>query len=346
MGFCRPEIMTYTLSQAGDKDAGLWDDIVGKSPHGTIFHTWKWLKITGNHSGMKFYPFILFQGEKIVALYPVYFYQGRVFRIAYSPPPKMNLTYMGPVIVDYDLLPQYRKERLFAGIQECLDTYLFETLGCSMARIHPSPGLSDARPLIWAGYTVNTWYTYQLDLTVGLEPVWNNFHSKLKALINRSMRRGVTVREGDESDLRRIIDELMRRQGEDREGRPGVDNPYYHHIFREFRDKMKIFLADYQDRPVGNVVVLLDRDMARCWMGTPKFHEKGISGNDVVCWEAMKWAHDHGFRRFENMDAGYKQELATFKSRFNMVPVIWFEGKKYASGFWRLATSALGRGTS
>jgi hypothetical protein len=337
--------MTLKVTLAEEGDAELWDDIVNNSQHGTIFHRWKWLKITEMHSKAKLYPIIFYRGKKIIALYPMFVYKGKIFKIAYSPPPEMNLIYMGPVMKDYETLDQYKKERLFTEIQKCLDSYLFETLSCGIVRIHLSPGLYDSRPLVWCGYKINSGYTYKLDISGGLESIWNNFHPKLRATINRSLRKGVFVKEGDESNLHQIIAELTRRRREEK-AVVNEDNSFYHHIIKEFKNNIKIFLCYYQDKLVGNVVVLLDRDTVRCWMGTPKFYEKGIYGNDVVCWEAIKWAHNHSYRYFENMDFGYKQELALFKSRFNSVPVIWFEGRKYSSRLWRLGESIFGRQSS
>ena len=41
------------ITIASDADQPLWDDIVVNSSEGTLFHTWKWLKIMEKHNSKK-----------------------------------------------------------------------------------------------------------------------------------------------------------------------------------------------------------------------------------------------------------------------------------------------------
>ena len=92
-----------------------------------------------------------------------------------------------------------------------MDNYIFKKKGCKYARIRSSPGLYDSRPLRWSGYTVEPLYTYRIDLTQGIEYVWEQFDRKLRVDINKAVREGVTVRPGDKDDLEFIHDSLYNR---------------------------------------------------------------------------------------------------------------------------------------
>ena len=64
------------ISIATEADRGQWDEIVASSAEGTLFHTWKWLKIMEKHNVKKqysrifkgkLYPLIVWEGNEIYA---------------------------------------------------------------------------------------------------------------------------------------------------------------------------------------------------------------------------------------------------------------------------------------
>jgi len=67
------------------------------------------------------------------------------------------------------------------------------------------------------------------------------------------------------------------------------------------------------------------------WVGIPKSDLVGISPNALIQWEAIKWAHAHGLRFYEEMDAGDDPRLRYFKSKYNPELVIWYSATKYSS---------------
>ena len=103
---------------------------------------------------------------------------------------------------------------MYIQVQQEADKYIFETKGCRYARIRSSPGLYDSRPLKWAGYAIDPYYTYRIDLTGGIDQVWEQFDRKLRVEINKAVRDGVTIRPGDQNDLEFIHDSLYARYKE------------------------------------------------------------------------------------------------------------------------------------
>jgi len=108
--------MAITFKEAGDDQQKEWDDIVASSSHGTIFHTWKWLRIVEKHTKMRFLPLMAYKGNELVALYPFFIQKRGIFSLAFSPPPQTYLLYLGPVIRGYDALKQDKKESLLLDI--------------------------------------------------------------------------------------------------------------------------------------------------------------------------------------------------------------------------------------
>ncbi len=67
------------------------------------------------------------------------------------------------------------------------------------------------------------------------------------------------------------------------------------------------------------------------WVGIPKTDLVGISVNDVIQWEGIKWAEAQGMEYYEEMDAGDDPRLRHFKSKYNPDLLIWYSAVKYTS---------------
>jgi lipid II:glycine glycyltransferase (peptidoglycan interpeptide bridge formation enzyme) len=323
--------MTIELRLADDNDSGVWNQVVEASPHGTIFHTWEWLKLTEKYSNTAFFPLLAYKGSTLVAIYPVFIKKRGLFKFAYSPPYGTYLLYLGPLLVDYDRKKQDKKESLFFELQRLVDKFIFNDQKCKYARIRLAPGLFDSRSLKWCGYEVEPFYTYTLNLLNGHEKTWQNFHKKLRQSIEKAKKVGMTVHDGNESDLQFIEESVIKRNKE--RGNPTKNNlAYIHHLYSLFHpQRFKIFITRYQGNPVGGGFLLIFRDRAYLWRGNAKSNIKGVSPNDLANWEMIRWASDAGLHYFEIMDGGNNYWLAEYKSKFNAEPVIWFSAKKFSS---------------
>jgi len=221
-------------------------------------------------------------------------------------------------------------------IQQDLDDYIFKTKGCHYARIRTSPGLYDSRPLQWSGYTIDSFYTYRIDLTKGIDFVWEQFDKSVRRMIKQSQEAGVTVRTGDQEDLEFIHNSLYKRYTE--QGLKPTDyNKYLLAIYQKFYpDNLKIFVAEYKGQRISGCIYLCFKNILYFWVGLPKTDLAGLSPNDVIQWEAIKWAHANGFHYYELMDAGDDPRLRHFKSKYNPDLVIWYSATKYSSVMYEI----------
>ena len=278
---------------------------------------------------------MVFKGTQLIALYPVFIQKQGIITVALSPPSRSYMLYLGPVLMDYDSLKQDKKESIYNQVQEEVDKYIFETTGCKYARIRSSPGLYDSRPLKWAGYVIEPLYTYRIDLTLGIDQVWEQFDRKLRGEINKAVRDGVTVRYGNDEDLEFIHDSLFtryRKQG----FRPFDNKKYLHAIYRKFYpDNLKIFVAEYKGQTIGGTINLCYKNIMYLWVGIPKSDLVGISPNALVQWEAIQWAQKNGLEYYEEMEAGDDPRLIHFKAKYNPDLVIWYSAVKYSSWIYK-----------
>jgi hypothetical protein len=329
--------MSLTIKTLNETNEKIWDDIVFSSSCGTIFHTVKWLRVVEKQTDAEFHPLIFYKGTQPVAIYPLFITKYGIVKLALSPPSRSYMLYLGPVIAEYETLKQDKKETLYIQVQQETDKYLFETQGCKFVRIRSSPGLFDSRPLSWSGYTVQPYYTYRINLTKGIDLVWEQFDRKLRVEINKAVREGVTVRSGDKDDLVFIHDLLFKRYVE--QGFKPINYiPFLLDLYEKlYPDNMKIFVAEYNGQRIGGTINLCFKNIMYLWVGIPKTDLVGISVNDVIQWEGIKWAEAHGMEYYEEMDAGDDPRLRQFKSKYNPNLVIWYSATKYTSYLYKAA---------
>lgn len=223
-----------------------------------------------------------------------------------------------------------------------VDRFLSSEVKTNYIRVRTSPGLPDSRPFMWEEYDVNPLYTYVIKLDDD-RSIWNRLHRKTRVSIEKTKREGVKVEMGDYDDLRYLRTALYSRFKE--QGyRPREDyyRGYLNNLYREFYpENMRIFVAKLNGERVGGLVTLCYKDWAALWIGIPKLRLSGIYPNDLVQWEAIKWACSETYRRYELMESGDDPRLIAFKSKFNPDLVPWFSAVKYSPTFFKAAERML-----
>jgi lipid II:glycine glycyltransferase (peptidoglycan interpeptide bridge formation enzyme) len=333
--------MVFTIKILENSNEKTWDDLVLSSSHGTIFHTVNWLRLVQRQTNSEFLPLMFYKGTQLIAIYPVFIVNQGPIKIALSPPSRSYTLYLGPVIADFETLKQDKKESTYMQIQQEMDTYIFETKRCKYARIRSSPGLYDSRPLRWLGYTVESLYTYRIDLTKGIDSIWEQFDKSVRRMVTQSERAGMTVRTGDKEDLDFIHDSMYKRYIE--QGiKPSDYKEYLHTIYQKFYpENLKIFVAEFNGQKISGCIYLCFNNILYFWVGLPKPEQGGLSPNDLISWEAIKWAQTNGLKYYELMDAGDDPRLRHFKSKYNPELVIWYEATKYSSFIYKIGERAL-----
>lgn len=320
--------MTITLKIC--EDLSEWDSILEKSPHGTLFHTWKFLKIMEKHTKSRLYPLVGLKGTTPIGVYPLFFQKKYFLRLVFSPPPHVAVPYLGPAIADYDKMKQSRKESTFIGLQKKVDEFILDKLKPHYIYLSSPPGLLDSRPFRWTSYKVNMLYDYTLDLRSGKESVWNNMKSSLRNDIKRMRKKRLCVENGSKDELLYIYDSTTKRYEE--QGRIAtVSKEYLLDVYNEFHPKnLKVFVARYNGENVGGMITINHKRKLYCWVGITKSKLKGIQSNDLVQWEALKWACENGHEYYEMMGAGVER-LCRYKSKLNPELSVCFSAVKYPS---------------
>jgi len=317
------------LKVAKEEDAELWDRLVESSPHGTIFHTWKWLKIAEKHTNSKLYPLIGYKGTEPVGIFPLFFQRKAFLKMVFSPPPHTAIPYLGPVFVDYDKLKQFKKETNFVEFQKGVDEFMNDKLRANYINISLPPGLLDPRPFKWAGYSVEPRFDYRIELSKGIDHMWYQLKKRTRQHINQAIRAGVSVEEGHKEELK-IIYELMIKRYAEQSKIVTVPKEYLLDLYEFFSQNMKILVVKHNGEILSGAIDVYYKDKVISWIGNPKPSVKiTLSPNDLLNWEEMKCGYKYGFRHYETVGAAGNERLHSYHSKFNPELLVRFSVKKF-----------------
>jgi len=189
--------MQLKLVPATEKDEELWNGIVDQSPHGSIFHLWRWLDITARHTQTTFHPLIGLVDEKPLCIVPLFVKQKGPVCLVFSPPPHAAIFGLGPLIAGWDDMLQDKRESVFEALIQEIDRYVRTDLRARYVSIALPYGFDDPRAFKWLGYSVEPVYDYVNDLSAGFEAIIKVMGKKSRQNLARASRRGMIVEEGD-----------------------------------------------------------------------------------------------------------------------------------------------------
>ncbi len=294
----------------------LWDRFVDESPHGTLFHKWKFLKILEKHSGFRLHPYGVYKGNELICIAPVFFKTyGPGLRMAFSPPPRAAVPNLGPVMSStYSGLRQSKKENYLNAAIDDLAAELGKQAP-DYTFISTPVGLDDARPFQWAGYDIAVHYTYVLDLGKPLDELWSGFSPDCKKNVKRCEKYDLSIRQTTDA-------ETFFKIQNDRLGSKGLNAPisgagYLKDVLEAFPDNVKMFFV-YAGNEIASVALHCEHNGSMMfWMGDINVR-RDIPCNEHMMWEFIKDAKARGFREIEFEGASLRQ-LCQYKSKFNPV---------------------------
>ena len=321
--------MTIEIRIANSDDVNEWNTIISQSSHGTLFHQWNWLKITEKHTSTKLFPLIGIKGGSSVGVFPLFFQKKGTFGMVFSPPPHAALFYLGPVMVGFDTSKQEKRENMYIDFQNSVENFIINDLHAQYISISLSPGLQDPRPFTWSGYSFEPHYDYVIDLSIGLDSLFQTLSPKQRQNLNRAKKRGITVEIGGKSQFEEILD-LMDIRYAQQAMNIMTSRHYLLDIYDAFKGNMKIFVAKVDGEVVTGSIDLQYRDTHYSWIGNPKPKNRiSPSPNDLIIWESVRYAYEQGFRYYITMNAaGDKRLHSYYASKFDPELKVHFSVKK------------------
>ncbi|ADC66056.1 conserved hypothetical protein [Ferroglobus placidus DSM 10642] len=300
------------------EDGTLWDELVNSSSFATIFHEWKWLKAAEKHSGWKFYPVVCYKGMEPVSLFPVFYKRLKSINLVFSPPPKLAIPYLGPLILNDRNLRSSIVEYNYRRSIKALDEF-FRELNADFVRIFTPPGLVDVRPFKWNNYKADPFYSYVIDLNRSSEELWMSIEKKLRQNIKKAKKVGFDIYEGGVRELKKVIELVNLRYSEQNKS-SDVNVEYLLEIYNALSEKVKVVVVEFEGEVVTGIIDLAYRDKVSSWIGNPKVTVSGTYPNDLLNWHVIEKAQTSGYKKYEIIGAN-TERLSEFKVRYN--PDLW-----------------------
>lgn len=308
-----------SFSEIDDPDE--WNALTAKSPHATVFHREEWMRVCERHVAGQTHRLLLRWKGEPVAVLPLFTRRYGPLRVASSPPPGVGIQYQGPLFLNLETMPQYRREEVFTAFAEALDRRM-KAARISHALFRYSPGELDVRALIWRGFASELAYTYVIDLGSGLEAVRARFRRSLRNDLSRAKDKLELAEDGRHGpDL--VESFVIARYREQ-----GLPDPFPSGYVKDIAESLgpefiRFLVASVDGRAVGAVALVMFRGNVAHWIGGTRKAPKGIPITDLLLWSGIQWAVDQGYSRFELMGAN-TQRLCRFKSKYNphLVPYV------------------------
>jgi len=318
------------LTRVDGSQAERWDTIVQKSPQGTIFHIWPWIKAMEEHSYMDLFgvrrkptlhALVAEKDGRDIGLIPLFEFRFGPLSYVYTPPPHTAVTYQGPV-TDFGPLRQREREQILADFHLQIEEYL-KRLGCDCIRLRTPPGYIDVRPLIWSGYNTTPAYNYLVDLSGGEEALKKRLSKNVRKVIRYSRNQGYELRYGDESDLKFLYERQQERYFE-QDIAMNITLEYLKQLWDTLpKGSMHICVAELDGEPVTSTIRLAYKDRISAWFGNSKTSGYTGNPNDLLHWMEMTKGIASGYKTYENIWAN-NPRLNKYKVKMNPTLSVYY----------------------
>lgn len=165
---------------------------------------------------------------------------------------------------------------------------------------------------------VNRAKWHGMHLHADLETLWANLHESSKRAIRKAQRKGVTVHEAREHELRAFFD--MHAQIRKYKYRL-LSQPYafFENIWRHLIDQGKgvLLLAVHEDKPIAGTLLLTHQDTAYYKFNASSIRDLSLRPNDLLIWESIKYAKERSLKHLDFGLSDWDQEgLIRYKRKF------------------------------
>lgn len=317
--------MGIEVSLADDADIERWNDYVERSPHGSVFHRYDFLRVLADHSGGELYPLIGYKGQEPVGLFPVFELKRGPVSAVFSPPPQLGVPHLGPALLNYEKLKQRKREKLNKRFVEGSLDWVEENVDPGFVYVLTSVFYDDVRPFQWNDFDASPLYTYEVDLSIGEADLLKSFARDARKPITDAEERPGLVEEAGDEGIEFVVGRINDRYDES-DGGLSLNPDYLKDLSRVLDDVLlTTYVASLDDEPVSGQVVLTFDGRRTMWQGSPKPNvDLDISVNDVLMWHAMTTALDAGATQADLVGAN-TERISRYKSKFNPKPAVYYE---------------------
>lgn len=164
----------------------------------------------------------------------------------------------------------------------------------------------------------NSYYTFLLDLSLGVDDVWENkLKSKTRNQVRKAEKNNFQIQFGQKElldDFYSVISHCWRDLGT-----PVHSYNFFKNVLNNFGNKASLVIQYDQSKPISAALLfILDDVLSHPFAGTINKY-KPSSANNLLYWNIIKYACDNGVRTFDMGRSKYQQGTYKFKKSWGGV---------------------------
>ena len=310
-------------------DPDIWSRYVSEHPHGNIFQTpeiAEVFRLTKNYKPITLA--VVDNGDILALLQAVVISElgGKLGTLT-----SRSIVYGGPIVVNDKSGIEALKLLMSSYDRKILGNAIYTEL----RNMWDTSNISNVMNNI--GYIYKEHLNFLLNLSKSREDLWNNLTKKRRNNIRRAKKKGVKVKEINDIDSIPIFYNILYDTYKNAK-LPLADISLFYSVFNILypRDMAKFFVAEYEDRYIGGILVLIYRGYVYWWYGGMLREFSRFCPTDLLLWHAIEWSSKKGYRIFDFGGAGSPNKeygVRKFKEQFG--------GKKVNFGRYRKIHSPL-----
>lgn len=291
-----------------------WNSLAEQSPGSTPFHRFALLEVIADHAGATLYPLVGYKGQEPVGIFPIFVVKKGPVSTAFSPPPSLKITYLGPALLNVAKLKPSKAERRNRRFVEAALDHLEERAGPRYVHVRTNTRYDDTRPFTWNGFESSPHFTYVVDLADGPDALFDRFSRDARKNVRDARDADCVVEERGVEAARTIVDQVRKRHEEQDQWYP-LTTEFVADLYEHAPDGVvRPYVCEVEGEAVGGSLTLEAGDTAYGWQGVVK-PDVDLDVNDVVHWHVINDVADRDVTRYDLVGAN-KPRLSRYKSKF------------------------------
>lgn len=292
-----------------------------------IFHRPEALDVLERHAPGTLRRYGGFKGETPVALLPLFVRESPLGTALLSPPPSYAVSRLGPL-----LMPTSPKRRKREKVNQDFASAVLDDLETdgrfTLFRMVCHTDYPDPRPFVWSDFSINTSFTYRLDLAdASPDALLASFSKSLRREITDAQDLDVTV--GTDPSAVSAIYDATRERYEDGGDDFTLPKEYVQDLVDELGQWARVYVVrDPSGELLSGIIALYSSDAAHFWLGGTRTIYDGVSVNSLLHWhiitDVIEDPPGEGIDTYDLRGAN-TERLCRYKSKFGADLVPYYE---------------------
>ncbi len=285
-----------------ESERDLWDFYVEQNPSATISHIYGWRRIISEAYGHATYYLMAKRDSKVVGVLPLVLVKSRFFGSSLASMPFQDY---GGILADDDIAA-------CALLDHALE--LRREAGADCVELRHRDSILEGKGLLRQDKV-----TLLLDISPGIESLWQKFSGKVRNQVRKAEKSGLTTCIGGSElieDFYRVFAVNMRDLGSP------VHHPgFFTQIFSEFGDRARLLIVRDGSRTIGGLIGLFFKDvMIVPWASSLREYFPKCP-NNLLYWYAFQQGCDRGCKLFDFGRSSIGSGTYNFKLQWGAKPV-------------------------